>query len=504
MNAKTKVVIAGGGTAGWLAAYSLVTRLGNLLDITLVESDQIGTVGVGEATIPTMRTFHRLVGIDEQEFMAATQATFKLGIMFDNWGKEGDSYFHSFGEIGQRSWMAEFHEFWLEAKAQGFGGSLDDYCLELKAAKANKFATQIGKKPLNFAYHLNATAYASYLRKKSEIAGVKRIEGRIEQVENNEIGNISAIVLDKGEKITGDVFIDCTGFRGLLIGDNLQVKYEDWSHWLAADSAMAVQTESVEPPRPYTRTIAHPGGWQWRIPLQNRVGNGIVYSSQFLSDDEARKTLMGNLTGPAITEPRQIRFKTGRREQAWHKNCIAIGLSSGFLEPLESTSIHLITTALLRLMKLFPFGGNTERLAEQYNREAKTEAETIRDFIILHYHLTERDDSPFWHHYRTMAIPDSLSHRMALFRENGYAWPDDVGLFRVDSWVQVMMGQGLIPQQHHGAGRVLPKEGLKAQMKALKQMIDNTVAQLPDHEDFIKKYCPAATMTTSSTLGDKK
>jgi tryptophan halogenase len=491
MNKKTKVVVAGGGTAGWLTAYSLITRLGNVLDITLVESDQIGTVGVGEATIPTMRTYHRLVGIDEKEFMTATQATFKLGIQFDNWGQQGDSYFHSFGEIGQRSWMAEFHEFWMEAKAQGFGGSLDDYCLELKAAQANKFATFAGKKPLNFAYHLNATAYAAYLRKKSEIAGVNRIEGRIEDIQNDETGNISSLTLDSGNKVCGDVFIDCTGFRGLLIGKHLEVEYDDWSHWLAADSAFAVQTEAVEAPRPYTRAIAHPAGWQWRIPLQNRVGNGIVYSSQFLSDDEACSTLMNNLTGPTITEPRKIKFTTGRRKKAWHKNCIAIGLSSGFLEPLESTSIHLITTALLRLMKLFPFGGNTDLLAEQFNRETQLELETIRDFIILHYKLTQRNDSPFWGHYQHMEIPDSLTHRMAMFGENGYAWPDDVSLFRVDSWVQVMMGQGLTPKQHHGAGRVLPVNGLKEQMTALKSMIAQSVSKLPEHADFVKQYCPA-------------
>jgi tryptophan halogenase len=494
MNAKTKVIVAGGGTAGWLTAYSLVTRLGKLLDITLVESDQIGTVGVGEATIPTIRTFHGLIGIDEKEFMAATQATFKLGIQFDNWGQQDDSFFHSFGEIGKRAWMAEFHEFWMEAKAQGFGGSLDDYCLELKAAKANKFSTMAGKKPVNFAYHMNATAYAAYLREKSEKAGVKRIEGRIKQVQNDQAGNISSLVLEGGEPVSGDVYIDCTGFRALLIGDNLDVGYEDWSHWLAADSAIAVQTQAVEAPRPYTRSIAHSAGWQWRIPLQNRVGNGIVYASQFLSDDEATGTLLANLSGETITEPRQLRFKTGRRKKAWHKNCIAIGLSSGFLEPLESTSIHLVTTAILRLMKLFPFGGNTTMLAEQFNRETQLELETVRDFVILHYHQTQRNDSAFWDHYRSMEVPDSLVHRMAMFRENGYAWPDDVGLFRVDSWVQVMMGQGLMPKQHHGAGRVLPADGLKQQMMTLRNMIDNSVSQMPEHGDFIQSYCPAQDM----------
>ncbi|MCO4800002.1 MAG: tryptophan 7-halogenase, partial [Colwelliaceae bacterium] len=261
--------------------------------------------------------------------------------------------------------------------------------------------------------------------------------------------------------------------------------------FLAADSAIAVQTKTIEKPVPYTKAIAHSSGWQWQIPLQGRVGNGIVYSSNFLSDDEARNTLMKNLSGEPITEPRKLTFATGRREKAWHKNCVAIGLSSGFLEPLESTSIHLVTTSLMRLMKLFPFGGNSELLAKQYNHEAKIEAETIRDFIILHYHLTQRNDSPFWEHYRTMEIPDSLAHRMAIFKENGYAWLDDVGLFRVDSWVQVMMGQGIMPEQHHQGSRVLPTQGLKEQMANLRKMIDNSVAQLPEHDEFIKKYCPA-------------
>ncbi|MBA6328062.1 tryptophan 7-halogenase [Colwellia sp. MB02u-6] len=490
-DSKTKVVIAGGGTSGWLSAYSLVSRLGSLLDITLVESDQIGTIGVGEATIPTIRAYHQLIGIDEQEFMSATQATFKLGIQFENWGQAEDSYFHSFGEIGQRSWMAEFHEFWMEAKAQGFGGSLEDYCLELKAAKANKFAKQTGKKNINYAYHFNATAYATFLRTKSEMAGVKREEGFIEQISKDETGNITSLTLGNGKEITGDFFIDCTGFRALLIGESLDVGYQDWSHYLAADSAIAVQTKAVEEPIPYTKAMAHSAGWQWRIPLQNRVGNGIVYSSKFLSDDDARTTLMGNLTGEPISEPRQLRFTTGRREKAWHKNCVAVGLSSGFLEPLESTSIHLVTTALLRLMKMFPFGGNTVLLAKQYNHEVKLEAETIRDFIILHYHLTERDDSPFWDHYRSMEIPESLAHRMAIFKENGYAWLDDIGLFRVDSWVQVMMGQGIMPEQHHKGSCVLPTEGLKEQMTVLRNRVANAVAQLPQHSDFIKKYCPA-------------
>lgn len=487
---KQRLVIAGGGTAGWLTAYSMATRLGVLLDITLVESDQIATVGVGEATIPTMRTFHSLIGIDEREFMSATQATFKLGIQFENWGRQNDNYIHSFGEIGQRSWMAEFHEFWLAAKTNGLEHSLDDFCLELKAAKANKFTTQIGKKSTNYAYHMNATAYAAYLRRKSEKAGVIRQEGLIEQVIKDQEGNITSLMLDNGNTVAGDVFIDCTGFRGLLIGQHLGVEYEDWGHMLAADSAIALQTEATEQPRPYTCAIAHSAGWQWRIPLQNRVGNGIVYSSQFSSDQEALDKLTGNLTGKVITEPKQLKFTTGRRKRAWHKNCIAIGLSSGFLEPLESTSIHLVTTAILRLMKLFPFSQNHHLLAKQFNRETQLEMETIRDFIILHYHLNQRTDSPHWQHYREMHIPESLAHRMEMFRENAYVWPDDVSLFRVDSWVQVMMGQGLMPTQHHRAGNVLPAANLHKQMMALKKMIDDSVSHMPEHGQFIQSYCP--------------
>lgn len=492
MEEKTRVVIAGGGTAGWLTAYSFVKRLSNLVEITLVESDQIGTVGVGEATVPTMRTFHQFFEIDEREFMRATQATFKLGIIFDNWGAQGDSYLHSFGDIGQRTWMAEFHQYWMEARANGFGGSLDDYCLELKAAKAGKFAVKVGDTPLAYAFHLDATAYAGFLRQKSESLGVQRVEGKISHITvDPATGDIQSLQLENDRQVAGDFFIDCTGFRSLLLGDALDVEYEDWSHWLAADRALAVQTESVEPPPPYTRAIAHSSGWQWRIPLQSRTGNGLVYSSQFCSDDDARTTLLGNLTGETLTEPRPLRFRTGRREKAWQKNCVAIGLSAGFLEPLESTSIHLITTALVRLMKLFPFSGAMAPLAERFNVETRTEWEAVRDFIILHYKQTQRDDSEFWNYYRTMDIPDSLAHHIELFLENGYVWPDLVNLFRAHSWVQVMLGQGLFPKHRHGAGRMLTPEALKQELQKLSTFVDRNLAKLPDHGDFIKQYCSA-------------
>ena len=492
MEEKIRVVVAGGGTAGWLTAYSLVRRLGNLLEITLVESDQIGTVGVGEATIPTMRRFHQFFDIDEREFMRATQASFKLGILFDNWGAPGESYVHSFGEIGQSNWLVEFHQYWLEAHANGFGGSLEDYCLEVKALKAGKFAVKVGETPLTYAYHLDATAYAGFLRQKSESLGVRRVEGRISEITVDPVtGNIQVLKLEQDRQVAGNFFIDCTGFTGLLIGGALDVEYEDWSHWLAADRAQAVQTTNTEPPSPYTHVTAHSSGWQWRVPLQSRTGNGLVYSSRFCSDDDARATLLGSITGKTLTEPRLLRFKTGRRTNAWHKNCVAIGLSSGFLEPLESTSIHLITTAIVRLMKLFPFSGAMAPLVEEFNRKTRLEWEAVRDFIILHYKQTQRDDSENWNYYRTMDIPDSLAHRIELFKENGYVWPDSVNLFPGHSWVQVMMGQGLFPKHRHGAGRILPPEALRLELEKLSGYVNHNLAKLPNHNDFIKQHCPA-------------
>jgi tryptophan halogenase len=421
---KTRVVIAGGGTAGWLAAYSLAKRLGTQLDITLVESDLIGTVGVGEATIPTMKSFHGVMDIDEREFMTATQATFKLGIWFDDWANIGDKYIHSFGVIGQGSWMAEFHEYWLELHAQGLGGNLEDYCLEWKAAKQGKFAIQAGKKNVNYAYHLNATAYAQFLRGKSEALGVKRVEGKIAQVRMSaQSGNIESLELESGASIAGDFFIDCTGFRALLIGEKLGVGYEDWSHWLAADS------------------------------------DGLVYSSRFCSDDEARSLLVKNLTGPAITEPRMLKFRTGRRHQPWHKNCVALGL------------------------------GEHDQLAERFNTESKFEWEEVRDFIILHYKQIRRDDSPMWNYYRNMEVPHNLSHRLAIFRKNGYVWPDKVNLFRIDSWLQVMLGQGVFPESHHGAARIPGTASLQQTLGEIRTMVDNSLAQMPDHQAFIDRYC---------------
>ena len=483
-----RVVIAGGGTAGWAIAAALAKNLGPLLEITLVESDLIGTVGVGESTIPTARRFHELLGIDEREFVCATQASFKLGIEFENWTRPGERYFHSFGVLGHSTWMADFHHVWLQAREEGVAGELGDYGFELQAAKAEKF---LGGKDsrLNYAYHLDATAYGQYLRRFTEPLGVRRVEGKIAEVRQApETGFIDALVLESGEVVAGDLFIDCTGFRGLLIEGALETGYEDWTHWLPTDSALAVQTEAVGPARPYTRAIAHEAGWQWQIPLQHRVGNGLVFCSEFLSDDEAHAMLRDRIEGPMITEPRLIRFRAGTRRKAWNKNCIAIGLSSGFVEPLESTSIHLIMIAVTRLMQLFPFGGVSEAIVNRYNDLSQRELEGIRDFIILHYHLNERDGD-FWRQCRTMKIPDSLAQRIALFRDGALAYQAADELFRIDSWVQVMLGQGLVPSSRHAMACLMRPDQLRDALTRMAANIQAAVAKLPRHQAFLDTCC---------------
>ncbi|WP_300541856.1 tryptophan halogenase family protein [Maricaulis sp.] len=486
-----RVVVAGGGTAGWIAAAALARQLGPLLEITLVESDAIGTVGVGEATIPTHRTFHHLMGIDERDFMRATKATFKLGIAFENWARRGDRYIHSFGQIGKPTWMGEFYNVWLGARAEGEGGELGEYCFELQAAEAGKFATS-DKARINYAYHLDASLYAAYLRKLAEAQGVTRIEGRIDTVEQDgETGDITALVLEDGQRIAGDLFIDCTGFRGLLIEQTLKSGFEDWHHWLPMDRALAVQTTSVGPALPYTRSIAHGAGWQWRIPLQHRIGNGLVYCSDHCSDDEARDALLANLEGEYVTEPRVIRFRTGRRQQVWKRNCIALGLASGFVEPLESTSIHLIQIGITRLIQLFPFGGANPSIARHFNELSRNELERIRDFIVLHYKLTERDDTAFWRQCRSMDIPDSLAQRIALFRENGLAYQAGDDLFRVDSWLQVMLGQRLEPKSHHRFGALMTADQRRQVFEGIRTNIARAVAGMPSHQDFVDDYCAA-------------
>ncbi|MDA0795532.1 MAG: tryptophan 7-halogenase [Proteobacteria bacterium] len=485
-----KVVIVGGGTAGWMTAASLAKLIGKNLDITLIESDEIGTVGVGEATIPTMMTLHQLLKINEQEFMSEVQATFKLGISFENWKNVDQAYIHSFGFTGQDCWAAGFQHFWLKGKERGISKEFGDYSVELQAAKANKFAV-LPNNGLNYAYHIDASLYAKFLRRLAERHNTKRVEGKITVVNQHDNGDIKSVVLASGKIIQGDLFIDCSGFAGLLIEKTLNTEFEDWSQWLPCDSAIAVQTRSVRDPIPYTRAIARESGWQWRIPLQSRVGNGLVFCSKYLTDQEATQTLLSNLEGEVLTEPRVIKFRTGQRTQHWNRNCIALGLAGGFVEPLESTSIHLIQRGIIRLMQMFPFDGVVEPDVQEFNSQMKDEFYFIRDFIVMHYHLTERTDTEFWRHCKAMKIPDSLQHRLDLFKKTGRIFQQAGDVFAENSWSQVMLGQGLIPEHYHPIVDMMSDDELEQFLKKISISVEQTVSQLPSHQQFLSQYCPA-------------
>ena len=490
-NKKLRVVVAGGGTAGWMTAAALAGTLGDCIELTLVESDAIGTIGVGESTIPPIVLFNRLLGIGEAEFMRATQATFKLGIKFENWKDVGETYFHSFGTTGKDHWSAGFQHFWLHGLTQGQQHSYDDYCLELKAALDGKFA-HLPDDKMNYAYQLDSGLYAAFLRKRAEGDGATRIEGKIAEVElDGESGNIAALRLDGDRRIEGDLFIDCTGFRALLIEGALHAGFDDWTHYLPCDSAIAVQTASVRPPVPYTRAIAHDAGWQWRIPLQHRQGNGIVYCSRYLDKDAALERLLGSVEGQVLTQPNFIRYTTGARRKQWHRNCVAIGLSGGFMEPLESTSIHLIQRAVLRLIRMLPGGPVSERDIAEFNDQQLTDMDQIRDFLILHYKVTERRDSPFWRHCAALPMPDSLEQKIELFRETGRVFRKNEELFVENSWVQVMMGQGIMPESYHPIAAKLRPEELDKFLAMLRDSVAKTVAGLPDHQTYIARYCAA-------------
>ncbi len=494
MNGKEirKVVIAGGGTAGWVAAAALSHQFHGLIEVVLVESEEIGTVGVGESTVPPMRTFNRLLQIDEQEFMRTTAATFKLGIRFENWRKVGETYIHPFGITGRSTWACEFHHFWLHSLRRGIQSELGTYCVEHQAAERQTFATSPDSNII-YAYHLDAGVYARFLRAFSERHGAKRIEGKIKRVRQHaESGFIEALELESGLVIEGDLFVDCTGFRGLLIEQTLRTGYEDWNQWLLCDGAVALQSEPVAPAHPYTRAIAHEAGWRWRIPLQHRVGDGLVFCSRYLTDQQATDKLLREVEGPPIMQPRVIKFRTGRRRQAWNKNVIALGLASGFIEPLESTSIHMIMTGVVRLIHLFPFSGITPALTARYNDVARREIEHIRDFVVLHYYANERNDSEFWRECREMAVPDSLAHRIEIFKERGHAWQGDGELFRVDSWTHVMLGQGIVPRQYHPLPKAMSDEDLVRFLNELKTGVGNAIERMPTHQQFLERYCRAS------------
>jgi tryptophan halogenase len=488
---KLRVVIAGGGTAGWMAAAALANTLGSAIDLTLVESDAIGTIGVGESTIPPLLLFNRLLGINEPEFMRATQATFKLGIKFENWKDVGESYFHSFGAAGKDHWSAGFQHFWLSGLKRGHPNSYDDYSLELKAALEGKFA-HLPDERMNYAYQLDSALYAKFLRGKAESDGATRIEGRIAEVQlNGESGEIAALLLDGDRRIEGDLFLDCTGFRALLIEGALHAGFDDWTHYLPCDSAIAVQTASVRPAVPYTRAIAHDAGWQWRIPLQHRQGNGIVFCSRYLSREAALERLLGSVEGAVLTEPNHIAYRTGVRRQQWHKNCVAVGLSGGFMEPLESTSIHLIQRAVLRLIRMLPGGKVSPRDVAEFNEQTFTDMEQIRDFLVLHYKATNRRDSAFWRQCAAMAIPASLEQKIELFRETGRVFRKNEELFAENSWIQVMLGQGIMPVSYHPVADKLRQYELDRFLTALRDSVSQTVAGLPQQMDYIANYCAA-------------
>lgn len=487
------VVIVGGGSSGWMAAAMLARTLGKNLDITLVESSQIGTVGVGEATIPPIKTFNQVLGLDEADFLKKTKGTIKLGIEFENWGKEGDCYMHAFGNIGRNLGLNIFHHHWLRARHLGLAESFWDYSLNYQAAKQNKFVP-LPKIPetqydgLEHAYHFDAGLYAKLLQHYSEQQGVKSIDARIQEVKQHpDTGAIISLKLDTDQELEADFFVDCSGFRALLIGEALGVNYEDWSHWLPCDRALAVPCEATDPIIPYTRATACEGGWQWRIPLQHRTGNGLVYSSQYISDDQASQQLLENLDGAPLAEPKPIRFTTGRRKQQWCQNVVSLGLASGFLEPLESTSLHLVQSGIFRLIKLFPHEGVYESNIAEYNRQSAVEFEKIRDFIILHYDLNDKPDSPFWQACRETPKPDSLTRRIQLFEDTGRVFREQEELFAEIAWQQVMFGQGIIPKDYHPHADTLTGDQLNRFLSGWKQLMEQTVRQLPSHTQFLQQ-----------------
>lgn len=501
MSAKAieRLVIVGGGTAGWIAAAAFARLLGPSLKIDLVESDAIGTVGVGEATIPQIIRLNTILGLDENEFVRETKGTFKLGIEFVDWSRIGERYLHTFGDAGMNLGNVHFHHYWRRHAMNGGEDRLWDYSLHQAAADKLKFAQleHVGRTSMTglaYAYHFDAGLYARFLRKYAEAKGVTRHEGIVQSVERDgESGDIESITLGQGKTIQGDFFIDCTGFRGLLIGQELGVEYDDWSRWLPCNRALAVPSERLPDLPPFTRATARTAGWQWRIPLQHRTGNGHVYSSGFIEDDEAAGQLMENLDTPALDEPRPLRFTTGRRRDFWSHNCVAIGLSSGFLEPLESTSIHLIQSNVSRLIELFPRDGVREADRDEYNRRTATEFEQIRDFLILHYHQTEREDTEFWKYCKHMSIPESLTHKIELFAASGRIGRDVDDLFRDASWAQVMLGQGILPSDYNPMADNLSDGQLGQFLGDLKKIIDKAVDPLPSHADYIAKHCAADT-----------
>ena len=492
------ILIVGGGTAGWMTAATFARILGpDYAKITLVESDEIGIIGVGEATIPQMATFNRMLGLDEDQFVRETKGSFKLGIQFVNWGRIGHRYFHPFGRYGLDMKGVSFHAYYLRLRQLGEAPEVDAWSLQAMAARDDKFMRGIdaGNSPLSdiaYAYHFDAGLYARFLRRYAEERGVVRREGRIVDVKlRGEDGFVQSVTMQDGSEIEADLFVDCSGFRGLIIEQALKAGYTDWSHYLPCNRAIAVPCASVDAWTPYTRSTAHKAGWQWRIPLQHRIGNGHVFSSHHMSDDEATAILMANLDGEPLADPRVVPFTTGHRNRMWVKNCVALGLAGGFLEPLESTSIWLIQSGLSRFLTMFPDRDFNQADIDRYNRIMTTDYEEIRDFLILHYHATERTDSPFWDYCRTMAIPERLAEKMRVFRSHGRAFRENEELFNDTSWFAVMLGQLIEPGSHDPVADAMPLDETRARLAHIREAVANSAAYMPKHRDFIREHCAA-------------
>lgn len=493
----SKVVIVGGGTAGWMTAAALSKVLGNHVHIRLVESDAISTVGVGEATIPQIRLFNAMLGIDEDDFIRQTQGTIKLAIEFVGWGGPEDRYLHAFGPIGGRDLgLVPFYQYWIKQRLAGKAADIGSYSFNTIASRQGRFmrSLEVENSPLSdiaYAFHFDAGLYAKYLRGLSEKRGVIRIEGKVVDTRLlGEDGFIESVVLDSGEVVEGELFIDCSGFRGLLIEQALQTGYEDWSRWLPCNRAMAVLCASAPELTPFTRASARKAGWQWRIPLQHRIGNGYVYCNEYTSDEEAIETLMSNLDGEALDEPRPLRFVGGRRRKYWNKNCVAMGLASGFMEPLESTSIYFIQSSIARLVKFFPDQGFEQVDIDEYNRQLAFEYERARDFIVLHYKANQRSE-PFWQHCREMPIPDTLADKIELFLSHGRIYREHEELFTETGWLQVMLGQRLMPRSYHPMVDLYPQGELERMLEGTRALLERCVATMPHQIDFIARHCAA-------------
>ena len=492
-----QIVIVGGGTAGWMTAAVLARAMPASLDIRVVESDAIGTVGVGEATIPQIRNVNAFLGVDEDAMLRATGGTFKLGIEFNDWVRVGHSYLHAFGDVGLPLGPLPFQHYWLRSRAAAGVPDLWAYSLNAAAARARRMARidRVGRSPMagvKYAFHFDATLYGRMLREYSEQCGVKRTEGRIvDVVLRGEDGFVEALRLESGERIQGDLFIDCSGFRAVLIEGALGSGFEDWRAWLPCDRALAVPSAPAPSLRPYTQANARAAGWQWRIPLQHRTGNGHVYCSDFMSDDEATATLLGSLDGTALAEPRPIRFVSGVRRHVWVRNCVAIGLAAGFLEPLESTAIHLVQSGVSRLLSLFPDRGFDPVVIEEYNRKVREEYAQVRDLLVLHYRTIERRDTPFWRHCAALTAPSDLLHKMRIFEATGQIFRENEELFTEQSWLQVLVGQGILPRRHHPLADDLPAQKLEDFLGSIRKLIHGAVERMPAHERFIAEHCAA-------------